>query len=271
MEEAHTLIAVNIGREIKVREVAKKILKRRIRIPWEEPLYVRISGTHVMVWAFGSFVAVDPKKGDIEKIVETLKPFTDKFTGGKYKEEYRVVFTEKLPEDGDEDELEYGFVIDEDECYVLNSFEKKYVLKIIGYVLAQSVALERIEGFVDKIMEQSLTILNDLQRGLWFRLKPAINRLAQVMTMRIELLSDLMILTKPSVAWESEELEMLYEALRDFYEIEDRFEAVDRELESVQELSSIATDIILASRETMLEFLIVFLIVVEILLIVIYG
>lgn len=271
MEETHVLVAVNVGREIRVKEVARRILRRRLRIPWEEPLYVRIHGTHVMVWAFGSFVAVDPKKGDVEKIVEAVRPFTEKFTGGRYREKYKVVFTEKLPEDGDDEELEHGFVVDEDVCYVHRSFEKKYVLKIIGYVLAQSVALERIEESVDNMMEKSLTILENLQRGFWFRLRPTINRLAQVMTMRMELLNDLMILAKPSAAWESEELETLYEALRDFYEIEDRFEAVDRELASVQELSSIATDIMLASRETMLEFLIVLLIVVEILLIVIYG
>lgn len=271
MEESHTLVAVNIGREINVREVAKRILKRRLRIPWEEPLYIRINGTHVMVWAFGSFVAVDPKKGDIEKIARTLSPFTERYSNTRYIERYRAVFTDDLSKYGEQEEIETGFILDEDACYVSSKFEKKHVIKIIGYVLAQSVALERIEGFVDRIMEQSLTVLNDLQRGFWFRLKPAIRRLAQVMTTRIELLNDLMILSKPSAVWENEELERLYDSVREFFEVEDRFEAVDRELESVLELSRIATDIMMASRETALEFLIVFLIAVEIMLIFIYG
>jgi len=140
------------------------------------------------------------------------------------------------------------------------------VTKLAGYVLAQSVALERIESRVDDIMERARGLLEGMG-GLRLRMKPVVQELASVLTTRIELLSDLMVLTKPSLVWEDEGLEKLYEELRDLFEVEDRFEAVDRELESVQELVSIVADVLQASRETLLELLIAALIVVELALI----
>ena len=214
-----------------------------------------------MVWAFGSFVAVNPKNKNIERIIETLKPFTEKFTKPRFTEEYEIIVVDEFPE-----KVSGDFYIDEDTCYIKPSFNRKLVVKLIGFVLAQSVALERIEETVDKMMEQALELLNKSHSTLSFKIKPTVKELAQVMITRIELYSDLMLLTKPSLAWESEELDRLYNEIRDYFEIEDRFEAVDRQLESIQELSSIMADIMLASRETMLEILILLLILVELLL-----
>lgn len=248
------LVAACIGGEIRVRDAAKAIIGRRVRVPWEEPLYLRLRGVHVMIWAFGSFVAVDPRPGDVEAIAERLRPFTERYVGPRYREEYRLVFTSGPP------------VVEEDEARVPAELGVAEVTKLAGYVLAQSVALERIESRVDDIMERARGLLEGMG-GLRLRMKPVVQELASVLTTRIELLSDLMVLTKPSLVWEDEGLEKLYEELRDLFEVEDRFEAVDRELESVQELVSIVADVLQASRETLLELLIAALIVVELALI----
>ncbi len=253
------LVAACIGGEIRVREAARDIIGRRIRIPWEEPLYFRLNGVHVMAWAFGSFVAVDPRPGDVEAIAERLRPYTERYTGPRYREEYRIVFAR-----------EGEILVEEDKCVVPEELGVADVTKLVGYVLAQSVALERIESLVDDIMERARGLLEGLG-GLRLRLKPVVAELSRVLTTRIELLSDLMVLSKPSMAWEDEDLESLYDELRDLYEIEERFEAVDRELESVQELVSIVADILQAGRETLLELTIVALIVAEIALILLLG
>ncbi len=253
------LVAVCIGGEIRVRDAAREIIGRRLRIPWEEPLYLRINGVHVMVWAFGSFVAVNPGRGDVEAIAEALRPYTERYTGPRYREEYRIVFTK----DGEA-------VVEEDRCVVPEGLGVAVVTKLVGYVLAQSVALERMENLVDGIMERARGLLEGLG-GFRLRLKPVVAELSRVLTTRIGLLSDLMVLSKPSIAWEDEDLEELYDELRDLYEIEERFEAVDRELESVQELVSIVADVLQAGRETLLELTIVALIVAEIALVVLLG
>lgn len=214
-----------------------------------------------MVWAFGSFVAVNPKNGDIEHIAETLKPFTEKYVKPKFVEEYKIIIVDKLPVENEEE-----FVLEEDVCYITPSLNRKLVTKLIGFVLAQSVALERIEESVDRMLERALELLNSTHSILRFKVRSTIRELARVMLTRVELYSDLMLLTKPTLAWESEELEKLYDSLREYFEIDDRFEAVDRQLESIQELSSIVADIMLASRETILEILIILLILVELVL-----
>ncbi len=249
------LVAACIGGEIRVADVARDFLGRKLKIPWERPLYLRLFNVHVMIWAFGSFVAIDPEKGDIDAIAETLRPYTDRYIGPKYVEEYKLVFEKR----------QYPEVSDE-EARIPYFMGVADVTRIAGYVLAQSVALSRIEALVDDIMEKARGLLEELGR-FRLRMKPVVMELARVLTTRIELLSDLMILFKPPMTWEDEDLEALYDDLREVYEIRERYNAVDAELERVQELASIAAEILQATRETFLELIIVALIVAELALI----
>ncbi len=266
-------MAVNIGGEIKVRRFAKEFLGRKVKLPWEEPLVFSFNGTKVYLWAFGSFVVINAKEEVIGDLVSTLRKYTLR-RGEIFTEKYRVIFTEKLDNVKTilgEEPLIYGeangIIVAEEACIVSNNdINPESILRVVSYILAQSVSLERIESISDRIVERAMELLDLFGKVLFIRLRPAVRELVSVMRTRLELLSDIMVLRKPEITWEFPELDKLYELLRDLYEIPDRFEAIDRELSNVQELSSAMADIILAYRESVLEVLIIALIILEIVL-----
>ena len=75
-----------------------------------------------------------------------------------------------------------------------------------------------------------------------------------------------MILEKPEIVWEEPELDALYEELRIVFEIDERFRALDKKLEDILEMGRVISDLASASRELILETLILLFIVIEIML-----
>ncbi len=255
------MTAESIGSEIRLKDLSKKILGRRVRVPWEEPLDLTLNGVRVLVWAFGAYVAVNADRKRIESIRAILEPFVSR-KGRAISEEYYIIEGD-LHEDNEISV--YGatdrVLVTEDFCVVKGEIDDE-LLKLVSFVLAQSVALSRLEREVDEIMERATDLLDTAISSI-IRLGPALRELYTVMMARLQLLDDLMILEKPRAAWESPELERVYELLRDLYEIEERFESVDAKLSRLQELSQTVAGLVLAYRESLLEILILALIALE--------
>jgi len=141
------------------------------------------------------------------------------------------------------------------------------LLAVISFVLAQSVALEKIEEKADACLETAMSITNSFERkGLFLHIKKIVKSLIEIVRVRHDVLSNLMILEKPEMVWDDPQLDEIFEEMRDIFEIEERFEAVDKKLNDSFEMASFISDLLAIERENVLEILIIVLIAIEILL-----
>lgn len=269
--ERHSIVAYNIGREMDLRALSKEYLRLRVRISWEEPLELECDGRQVLVYSFGSFVILDPREDAVRRALEILRKYTREPLE-PCTEEYELIAVDSLEElegeVGREDLKEIGrrgILTTDVACIVVGRPLTKDIVKTVAFVLAQSSALDRIERDVDAALDKAQRLLESFERGsLFFRLKPTMRELISVLRTRFNAISDVMVLSKPEIAWENPELDELYEELRRIFEIDERFEAIDKALGDILEMCQMLSDLVSASRETILEAAILLLIAVEI-------
>ncbi len=267
------IAAYNVAKEIDLYRLSKRILGKGFRRSWEKPLVIEFKGRTVYFYSFGSFVLIDPYKGMAQDVIDQLRDYVRRLLP-PITEKYEIIkcrdtreFEKALKDTGFKQEHKYNLVATERACIVTDDMFNRNTLEIISFVLAQSVALERLERDVDDALEKADRILSVFEkRGALFRVKSTIRELTHVLKIRLEAISDIMVLEKPEITWENPELEELYEQLRSIYEIEERFDNLDRSIEEVLQMGEILSDLVTASRETMLEILIIALIIIEILI-----
>ena len=142
------------------------------------------------------------------------------------------------------------------------------IVEIVCFVLAQSAAMEYYERDVDQIFaglrKASTTIA---ERGT-FRgdEKDLLRFVGNAMITRNEIISTLALLDTPQLAWNAEPLDKLFRALRDLFEIEDRYRALDHKLTVVQDNLAIFVDLAQQRRGLYLELTVLALIAVEVIL-----
>jgi len=271
----YSIVAYNVGREIDVKKFSREYLKHRTRISWEEPLLFYHQDREVYIYSFGSFVVVNPYKGIFQEIYRVLEKYV-KNPLKPYTERYEIIVVQDKKElkeilgelKNKMRELENKRIIVTDSACILKGVRlNRDVTKIVTFTLAQSLALERIEKDVDAALDKAQNILERFEKSrVLFRIKPAVKSLISVLRTRFDAISDVMVLEKPEILWEEPELDVLYEELRDIFEIDERFRAVDKKLEDILEMGQIISDLASASRELLLESLIILLIIVEIIL-----
>ena len=261
-----------MGKEINVRELSRRMLGRRVRLQWEEPLVLEIAGLRTLVFPFGSFVVVNGDEEGVRRVSRALRPFVVRPYEMEV-EEYELIeaedereFRRLVKKMGVEPRYDSTVAVSEEACVVLKPFSPN-AMKVVAFTLAQSLALSRVEREVDDALERARVLLERFERGgPFFNVRLAMKELVKVLKTRIEVISDIMIMDKPELTWEVPELDVLYEELRRLYELDERFAAVDKALEDIQELGSIISDLTLAYRESFLELMIILLIVLETLL-----
>ena len=144
-------------------------------------------------------------------------------------------------------------------------------IKIISYVLAQSVALNRYENDI----EVNLASLEGFMEGLkskgkiQLKEKQLLNQIGAIFSVKQTAVAHLSLFDKPDEVWESPELEALYHRLHLEFELQDRFDVLDEKLDFLSENTRMLMDFITQKRGNFLELVIIVLIAVEIVLFVV--
>jgi len=138
---------------------------------------------------------------------------------------------------------------------------------LVALRLAQSLALELHEEAVENLLETTMNLLSEVTRSgrLPGRKGGYLRFLASTSATRTEILSRLAVLDNPDVVWETPGLALLSRELSADLELTSRFRALDEKLDAIREGLEV---IIVASRhkrETLLEWIIIILITVELL------
>ncbi len=237
------IVAVDLGSDIDLKGLASEY-KTTPPASWEDPVVLRHEIGEIHVYGFGVAVGIGIDSGELLKVCKKLG------------EGINPGYIEEL-------ELEKGNRIGfEDDTLKVPDIDDP-TLRIVSFALAQSVALTRMEELLDRLEDEVEEILS---RKNPFKGREATDKAIEILKVRHELISDLMILDKPSMTWESEYLDSLYEKVSQMYELGRRYRIAEKKLSSLLETVHVLLSVSAEAKGNFLELVIVVLIAIEILL-----
>lgn len=138
-------------------------------------------------------------------------------------------------------------------------------LRIIGLLLAQSVALDYLENEADTSLARFAGTLADLRELGRVRLRPrrVLQLIGFAMQTRHEALANLALFDKPPETWESESLARLYSGLHDFFDLPERQLSLSTKLSFLAENTSLLFEFLSTKKSQDLDWIIIILIAVE--------
>jgi required for meiotic nuclear division protein 1 len=136
---------------------------------------------------------------------------------------------------------------------------------IIALTVAQSASMEYYERIVEDMFERTSRLVEELERKGTTPLRTRVLHrfIGQAVGTRNEVLSVLHLLDKPDAAWDDPAMDLIYEDLRDEFDLGDRFSALELKLRGIQEALELVLDVSRDRRLVLLEVTIVVLIVLE--------
>ncbi len=153
------------------------------------------------------------------------------------------------------------------------TFEKVYLanfdvgkIKIISYVLSQSVALERYEDDIEARLSEVGVIVENLKSSgrTKLREKKILKQVGSVLSVKQTAVTHLSLFDKPEEIWESPDLESLYNKLNAEYELKDRLDVLSEKIDYLSDISQMLMNLLAEKRAAYLEIIIIILIAIEI-------
>jgi required for meiotic nuclear division protein 1 len=142
----------------------------------------------------------------------------------------------------------------------------KSTASIIALALSQSVGLELRERTLEMKMGESKDLYSKIEE-LRIKDRGTITKFASsIAKERFEILNQLYLLDKPDILWDNVELESLYNQLSLQLELKSRFDVIEYKISYLKESVDFARDMINQRSSEFLEWIIIWLIVIEIIL-----
>lgn len=236
---------------------------------WEEPLILQgnilqsILGTatgedsKVMLFFFGSAVFINIRDSIHPVLINYLRGFNQEI-GPKAWDLYNEDYELRISNSGETEP--------NDRYVVISSLEPIYP-ELAAIVIAKSVALEKSEDMLGKILDKLESMIERLEKG---RLRIGDRELAQatakVARHQYDTINYIMILDKPESTWSNSGANQFYEKLSGFFELSDRFTILTKKTDVLNNIIGGFSSISHSFRGLFLEWIIVILILVEIIL-----
>lgn len=155
------------------------------------------------------------------------------------------------------------------------TFEKVFLshldanhIKIISYVLSQSVALDRYEDEIDSSLSEVGVIVENLKSVGRTKLKEKsiLKQIGKVLSVKQTAVAHLSLFDKPEEVWESPHLEILHNRLSVEYDLRVRFDVLDKKIKYLSDISQMLMNFLAEKRNAFLEIVIIILIAIDIVL-----
>lgn len=247
----YRFIALDLGDDIDIKRLMQEKSSHIEYIRWEEPFKFKYAQGTVYVYSFGAVVGLNVPSNQFNSLVSEL----DEYVIGNVKHTVTEIL-EVINKDSKDKEIE----IFEDRVYLPRIDEG--VISTVAFVLAQSVSLHRIEQKTGLLIDEIEKFLSE--KGKVAKGRKALGLAMKILKTRHEILSDVMILDKPDIAWENELYDQLYQKLARYYELSRRYKNVTTKLDHAFEVASVLLEIHSESKANFLEWMIILLFVLEI-------
>lgn len=251
--------------EVKTRYLGEHIDVKGIRALFEKkhkfwnhmhPLVMELGeGRYVAFTRFGAVSFWDVSDVEADRIAKEISPFITATRHGSRYTDTIIVYTGATAEKVTFEEVHLAHLGIEE-------------IKIISYVSAQSVALERYEEEIDERLQQLGAVVQDVkERGeTTTSPKDLLRQVGNVLSVKQRAVSSLSLFDKPDETWKDPDIGELYVRLRAQYELRDRFEVLNEKINFLSENNITLLNFISSQRANALEVIVIVLIVFEILL-----
>lgn len=257
--------AFALAGEIDLNRLASQLgIGRRYR--WEEPLLIdpdtltpitteQSQGRQVYLYYFGGVVFLDcPEQVMADfarrmgKTVEAFKTFS----AARYREAYSLrVEARREP------------VVANN--YAIVPVYAPVFSDLIAFVIAKSVALERIEEKVDTVLDEVEGLIALLDKGKVGIPDRRLAKLAStILNFKYRSISHVMILDKPDITWEDPASERLYLTMANQFELSQRYQEIKHKSDTLLDITEVFSSLSHARRAARLEWIIIILIFIEI-------
>lgn len=257
-----------VTNEIDLNKIAVECSIKK-KYTWEEPLALydavleRIlneqtyENEKVLVFSFGSIVFINSDKNHSDifmKYLKTIKTDIDIERYDKFQDDYALHLTE-------------GEEVDFTDEYVQVPNSELLYPELVSIIIAKSVALERIEEQLGKILDNIESKIDNLEKGkLNIGNKELANTISRIVRHEYNTIAYIMILDKPDITWVNMEAASFYERMSEFFELNDRYEVIKSKTEILKSIVNGLGDISSSIRGLVLEWIIIILIVIEVIL-----
>ncbi|MBP2651634.1 MAG: hypothetical protein H6Q74_2459 [Firmicutes bacterium] len=214
-------------------------------------------GRSVYIFSFGTAVFVNLAELEIIQVLRYIKQVQEK------------IYIENCFEFADEYKLEIG---EEREEIITNDILSTRKIEnfhgeIIATVLAKSVAFEKNEVYINKLLDDAEGIVDLLEQG---KLNVSDNKLAKITAnifrYKINTISYIQMLDKPYITWVNEPAGMLFSQLSALFELDDRYNKIRIKSATLMDITNAFSGLAHSRRGNRLEWAVIILIGIEILL-----
>jgi uncharacterized Rmd1/YagE family protein len=251
------ILAYNLASEIVVSDFYFEENGHRKKFNWMEPSIIEYTkSSFCFIYNFGTVVFFNVSEIKRLGMLNKLSGF---LINPRFK---RTVETFDL-------EIKPGFKVEVGfNKIILPRLDSSY-LKLISFVVAQSVSLKSIEMQVDKVLDSLYYIIDRFwKKGkVKWNNRKILKLIAYGIKLRHSILSELLLVDKPSETWEFKKLNNFYDNLTDMFELKRRYKTLDRKLEILLENTQIITDLSISRKEILLEWMIVGLFIFDVILV----
>jgi uncharacterized Rmd1/YagE family protein len=127
-------------------------------------------------------------------------------------------------------------------------------LDIICFVIAKSVALERIEERSDVVFDEVEVLIANLGKGKLELPDRDMARLASsILSFKFTSIAHIMVLDKPDITWENPEADRLYTTMAGLFELSQRYLEIKHKSETLLDMTDVFTGLSHARRSARLQ------------------
>lgn len=231
---------------------------------WEEPMRLNPvtftpSAVGDAVWVylyyFGGMVFLNCSDDVMARCIEGLKQHVEQLREAPqlpFRDDYQLVI---------DPSVEPSIT---NERAVMPQF-KQELLEIICFVIAKSVALERIEERVDTVFDEVGVMISRLGQGVLELPDKKLAKLtSSVLDFKYTSIAHIMVLDKPEITWDNEEADRFYLTISNLFELRPRYQEIKHRAETLLDVTDVFSNLSHARRSARLEWIIIILIAFEI-------
>ncbi|CEF98343.1 Protein of unknown function DUF155 [Ostreococcus tauri] len=221
----------------------------------DAPIPPDMLSRYLVVFKFGSVVFYNMGLREREECLKLARTFTSTPLPVPMTDDYRVVVRPGLAD----------WASLENDHIVLKRMDINNI-SVISSVLAQTVALEHYEQKVDGMVEifSKLNKSTELTGDLNISKKRLFSLVAENNNTLTELITKLGLLGRSDTAWQYAQYNLVWEGLRQDFELEERFQDLDYKLNLIQTQVKFYLEILQNRKSDALEWIIIVLISLEI-------
>jgi len=259
--------AYDICDEIELDIIAKHFNINK-KLKWEDALILKqnhlngivsnIEDKYIFLYHFGSIVFVNFEHHEAMDAVKYLRNINSKCFKSMNKNTYTEEFSLQVI-DGHEMEINFNSMI-------IGTLNEAY-MATLALVLSKSVSLDEIEKEVEVLSDDVEYIMDYLDKGIFQLKDKSLAKLSsRILRAKYDIVSYLMLLDKPDIAWRDEFVEDLYLQLSDLFDLSERFEKIKNKTEVLLDVIDVFSTLMHSKKGTTLEWIVIILIAFELIL-----